>query len=103
MTAVGAEKDMRLQIEEYISPAMPIYLLETEADPLARLYQTNALSDLTITCGDQSFAVHKVILYIQSEYFRKLLDGPFKVRSASRRCFIRSTYRPILGGYHKHP
>jgi len=36
-------------------------------------------SDLTITCGDKEWKVHKTILWIQSEYFRKLLSGKFKV------------------------
>lgn len=103
MTAVGAEKDMSLQIERYVFPACLLIILETEADPLARLYQTNALSDLIITCGGQDFAVHKIILYIQSEYFRKLLDGSFKVRSELISFRGRSTYKPILGSQHKHP
>lgn len=37
-------------------------------------------SDLTIVCNDRKFHVHKSILWIQSEYFRKLLGGKFKVR-----------------------
>jgi len=79
MTAAGAFKEMHFQIERYISMARPISRLVVEADIRARLYETSALSDLTITCGGQVFAVHKVILYVQSDYFRTLLDGPFKV------------------------
>jgi hypothetical protein len=45
---------------------------------------TGTLSDLTIHCGGQQFPVHKLLLYTQSSYFRKLFSGPWKVWSATR-------------------
>jgi hypothetical protein len=44
------------------------------------LFTTGALSDLTIYCDNQQFSVHKLILYTQSVYFRKLFSGPWKVK-----------------------
>lgn len=44
---------------------------------------SSVFSDLTLTCGGKRFKVHKIILYLQSEYFRKLLDGPFMVNQRS--------------------
>lgn len=38
-------------------------------------------SDLTITCQGREFKLHKLVLYTQSTYFRKLLGGQFKVCS----------------------
>ncbi|CAK1365323.1 hypothetical protein CB0940_08910 [Cercospora beticola] len=35
-------------------------------------------SDLTIECRGTTFAVHKLVLHTQSQYFRKLLAGGFK-------------------------
>lgn len=48
-------------------------------------------SDLTIVCNDRKFHVHKSILWIQSEYFRKLLGGKFKVRCLTHRSIIIAT------------
>ncbi|KAM0716713.1 hypothetical protein Q7P37_008158 [Cladosporium fusiforme] len=45
---------------------------------LGPLLESGIFSDLTITCQGYEFRVHKVILCAQSEYFRKLLTGPFK-------------------------
>lgn len=49
------------------------------ANHLDSLLFSGVFSDLTLTCGGRKFEVHRVILYMQSEYFRKLLDGGFKV------------------------
>jgi hypothetical protein len=45
---------------------------------------TGALSDLTIHCDNQRFSVHKLILYTQSIYFRRLFSGPWKVKFQTR-------------------
>ncbi|KAL1583207.1 hypothetical protein WHR41_07961 [Cladosporium halotolerans] len=34
-------------------------------------------SDLKLICNEHEFAVHKFILSVQSEYFNKLINGPF--------------------------
>jgi hypothetical protein len=38
-------------------------------------------SDLKIRFGGKTIYAHKVILCTQSEYFEKLIEGPFKVSS----------------------
>lgn len=43
------------------------------------LQEEDIFSDLTITCKGMELKVHKLILYIQSKYFRKLLRGDFMV------------------------
>jgi speckle-type POZ protein len=48
---------------------------------------SSAFSDLTLICGGKVFKVHKVVLCTQSEVFRKLLDGNFKVHSLTVRLF----------------
>jgi hypothetical protein len=44
------------------------------------LLALDIFSDLTITCGEKEWKVHKNLLWIQSDYFRKLLNGDFKVK-----------------------
>lgn len=39
-------------------------------------------SDLKLICNGHEFAVHKFILSVQSEYFNKLINGPFIVSLA---------------------
>lgn len=52
----------------------------TRSDNTARRHQeTGLFSDFTITCKGHIFKVHKTVLYTQSQYFRTLLTGPFKV------------------------
>jgi hypothetical protein len=56
-------------------------LFDPDPKKLAKsLLALEVFSDLTITCGDKEWKVHKNLLWIQSDYFRKLLDGDFKVR-----------------------
>jgi len=54
------------------------------ANDMDSLLFSGVFSDLTLTCGGRKFEVHRVILYTQSEYFRKLLDCNFKVFSTRR-------------------
>ena len=68
-------KEYVYQINEYYRP-----------DPKRfahSLLAQDIFSDLTITCGEKEWKVHKNLLWIQSDYFRKLLNGDFKVRKAS--------------------
>jgi hypothetical protein len=65
-------KEYVYQINEYYRP---------DPKKLAHsLLTLNVFFDLTITCGDKVWKVHKNLLWIQSDYFRKLLNGDFKVR-----------------------
>lgn len=65
-------KECVYQIHEYYRP---------DPERLARsLLALDIFSDLTITCGEKEWKVHKNVLWIQSDYFRKLLNGNFKVR-----------------------
>ena len=42
-------------------------------------FNNTTLSDATIRCEGRYFSVHSLILFCHSEYFRKQLDGPWKV------------------------
>ncbi|KPI36468.1 uncharacterized protein AB675_2886 [Cyphellophora attinorum] len=42
------------------------------------LLKTGQYSDFTIRCGDKTFAVHKNIIALKSEYFCKAIDSGFK-------------------------
>ncbi|KAI3392434.1 hypothetical protein diail_5713 [Diaporthe ilicicola] len=42
------------------------------------LLQSGTLSDAQVRCGKRTWKVHKVILYVRSEWFKKALTGPFK-------------------------
>ena len=72
---VDKMKEYVYQINEYYRP-----------DPKRfahSLLAQDIFSDLTITCGEKEWKVHKNLLWIQSDYFRKLLNGDFKVRERS--------------------
>jgi len=70
----------------HLTPAAPI----TKSDPKSsnsndvvlnmKSLTSGIFSDLTITCQGREFKLHKLVLYTQSTYFRKLLGGQFKVR-----------------------
>lgn len=59
-----------------------------------RFYKNDLFSDLTITCGDKNFPVHRNVLFVQSPYFRKLLGGSFKVYTLDRSPLTTVTDRP---------
>ncbi|KAG4272582.1 hypothetical protein FPRO04_10535 [Fusarium proliferatum] len=44
-------------------------------------FNHTSLSDAVIKCGGRCFAVHSLILFCHSEYFKKQLDGPWKESS----------------------
>jgi hypothetical protein len=74
---VDKMKEYVYQINEYYHP---------DPKKLARsLLALDIFSDLTITCGEKEWKVHKNLLWIQSDYFRKLLNGNFKVRRKKKR------------------
>jgi hypothetical protein len=69
------------KIKEYVHRSMISKFFYPDPKQLAKsLLALDVFSDLTITCGDKEWKVHKNLLWIQSDYFRKLLDGDFKVR-----------------------
>lgn len=45
------------------------------------LIETGLLADATITCGNRTWEVHKIIIY-RCEWFKKALNGNFEVNSA---------------------
>jgi hypothetical protein len=68
------------KIKEYVHRSIFKYL-HTDPKQLAKSpLALDIFSDLTLTCGDKEWKVHKNLLWIQSDYFRKLLNGDFKVR-----------------------
>jgi hypothetical protein len=68
------------KIKEYVHRSISKYF-HTDPKQLAEsLLALDIFSDLTLTCGDKEWKVHKNLLWIQSDYFRKLLNGDFKVR-----------------------
>ncbi|KAF4499120.1 ARM REPEAT PROTEIN INTERACTING WITH ABF2 [Fusarium agapanthi] len=56
-------------------------LLSSLNENWAKYFNNGSLSDATIKCGGQNFAIHSLILFCHSEYFRKQLDGPWKESS----------------------
>ncbi|KAK5741668.1 hypothetical protein LTR17_003874 [Elasticomyces elasticus] len=59
-------------------PSSGVHASSAHAEGLKELYGTDLYSDLTISCGGQSIAVHKILLHTQSTVFRKMLSGSFK-------------------------
>lgn len=57
---------------------------------LLPLYRTGKLSDLTVTCGDRVFRVHKAIVCAQSPFFDKACTSGFKVRIPCRYLTVES-------------
>ncbi|KKZ61492.1 hypothetical protein EMCG_03908 [[Emmonsia] crescens] len=48
---------------------------------LSRICETGLFSDLTLHCQSKTFAVHRCIVCLQSEFFNKGLTGEFKEAS----------------------
>ncbi|KAF5601980.1 ARM repeat protein [Fusarium subglutinans] len=48
---------------------------------LKKYFNNPSLSDAVIKCGGQDFAVHSLVLFCHSKYFKKQLDGPWKESS----------------------
>lgn len=50
---------------------------------IAALYSADQLTDLTITCAaGKTFKVHRLIVSIFSDFFKKAVTGDFKVSQA---------------------
>lgn len=47
---------------------------------MASLLDSGEFSDLTVKCGDETFAVHRMILLPASKVFAAACSGGFKVR-----------------------
>ena len=47
---------------------------------IAQRYDSGKYSDLTITCGNQSWQVHRNIVCFDSNFFAAACDGNFLVR-----------------------
>ncbi|KAF5552847.1 ARM repeat protein [Fusarium mexicanum] len=45
---------------------------------LKKYFNNISLSDAVIKCGGQDFAVHSLVFFCHSKYFKKQLDGPWK-------------------------
>ncbi|KAI1042124.1 hypothetical protein LB505_007255, partial [Fusarium chuoi] len=48
---------------------------------LKKYFNNTSLSDAVIKCGGRCFAVHSLVLFCHSGYFKKQLDGPWKESS----------------------
>jgi len=46
-----------------------------------RLLESGKLSGAQLCCGKRTWKVHKAILCARSEWFRRKITGPFKVRA----------------------
>lgn len=44
-----------------------------------RLLESGIMSDTQVHCGKSIWKVHKAILCVRSQWFKKALTGPFKV------------------------
>lgn len=49
------------------------------------LLESGKYSDLTVTCGDRSWRLHKSIVCLHSDFFASACDRPFKVSSLTHR------------------
>lgn len=50
-------------------------------DTVASLLNTGKFSDVTITCGDKVWNLHRAIICSRSQYFQKAFGSDFKVRT----------------------
>ncbi|KAK5723665.1 hypothetical protein LTR15_005364 [Elasticomyces elasticus] len=64
-------------------PSSSVQASSAHTEGLKELYGTDLYCDLTISCGGQSIAVHKILLHTQSTVFRKMLGGSFKEANES--------------------
>ncbi|PNP79249.1 hypothetical protein FNYG_07325 [Fusarium nygamai] len=55
-----------------------------QSEALANLLQTGDYSDLTITCGEDQYRVHKAIVCPRSNFFKAACDGKFKEAQTGR-------------------
>ncbi|PGG95138.1 hypothetical protein AJ80_10017 [Polytolypa hystricis UAMH7299] len=51
-------------------------------ETLSSIRETGLFSDLTLCCQSKNFAIHRCIVCLQSEYFKKALTGDFKEASS---------------------
>lgn len=75
----GSTTDATSTLGMYVTSRVPSHKTYNQANQNRSLLKTSAFSDLTLTCHGREIKVHKNILYARSEYFRKMLLGPFKV------------------------
>ncbi|KAF5597192.1 kelch 8 [Fusarium pseudoanthophilum] len=52
--------------------------IEAFGASLQGYYNNKCLSDVLVRCGDQEFAVHSLVLFCHSDYFKRQLTGPWK-------------------------
>ncbi|PNP76091.1 hypothetical protein FNYG_10649 [Fusarium nygamai] len=52
--------------------------IEAFGASLQEYYNNKCLSDVVIRCQGQEFAVHSLVLFCHSDYFKKQLTGPWK-------------------------
>ncbi|KAF5235630.1 hypothetical protein FANTH_11649 [Fusarium anthophilum] len=52
--------------------------IETFGASLQGYYNNKCLSDVVIRCGGQDFAVHSLVLFCHSDYFKRQLTGPWR-------------------------
>ncbi|KAJ0128845.1 Uncharacterized protein HZ326_28060 [Fusarium oxysporum f. sp. albedinis] len=63
---------------------------------LKTYFNDTTLSDAVIRCGGRDFAVHSLILFCHSQYFRKQLDGPWKPKESSDRVIEIMDFDPTI-------
>ncbi|KAH6952241.1 BTB/POZ protein [Fusarium avenaceum] len=87
----GGNRPLEIPIDlEHLEPRIPFLFKNVRratrssfASPntVARYYNTDAFSDVAITCDGQEFKAHRVILSAHSKYFTKALNGEWKESS----------------------
>nr|RBQ89698.1 hypothetical protein FVER53263_13679 [Fusarium verticillioides] len=63
---------------------------------LKKYFNNTSLSDTVIKCDGREFAIHSLILFCHSDYFRKQLDGPWK--ESSERVIEIMDFEPAIVG-----
>ncbi|KAI4718036.1 Arabinanase/levansucrase/invertase [Aureobasidium sp. EXF-10727] len=72
--------------DQYLQPPLNIHSIkhftgqkaEMLLKGIAQIHETGMYSDLTVTCGTDSYKVHKAIVCTQSEFFYRACKGSFK-------------------------